>query len=62
TAYHAAFLAASALALIAAFIGLAISDREAAPSMQRQIKRKEQGDRGEQVQGAKQSLSQNNTP
>lgn len=52
TAYHAAFLAASALALIAALIGLAISDREAAPSMQRQIKRKEQGDIGEQVQGA----------
>ena len=52
TAYQAAFLAASALALIAAFIGLAISDREAAPSIQRQIKRKEQGDLGEQVQGA----------
>jgi EmrB/QacA subfamily drug resistance transporter len=39
TAYHAAFLAAAVLALIAAGIALAVSDRDAAPSMQRQIGR-----------------------
>src|SRR2546421_11487192 len=33
TAYHAAFLAAAALALIAACIALGISDRDAAPTM-----------------------------
>jgi EmrB/QacA subfamily drug resistance transporter len=35
-AYHAAFLAASVLALMAAGIALAVSDRDAAPSMGRQ--------------------------
>lgn len=38
-AYHAAFLAAAVLMLIAAGIALAVSDRDAAPSMQRQTER-----------------------
>ena len=38
TAYHAAFLAAALLALIAAGIALAISDRDAAPTMRPQIR------------------------
>jgi hypothetical protein len=38
TAYHAAFLAAAALALIAACIALGISDRDAAPTMRPQVK------------------------
>jgi hypothetical protein len=37
-AYHAAFLAAALLALIAACIALGISDRDAAPTMQPQAK------------------------
>lgn len=42
TAYHAAFLAAAMLALIAAGIALAVSDRDAAPSMQRQTGKSEE--------------------
>jgi hypothetical protein len=38
-AYHAAFLAAAVLALIAAGIALAVSDRDAAPSMRPQVRR-----------------------
>ncbi len=41
TAYHAAFLAAAVLALIGAGIALAVSDRDAAPSMQPRVKRRE---------------------
>ena len=39
TAYHAAFFAAAALALIAAFVALAIHDRDAAATMIRREKR-----------------------
>ena len=42
TAYHAAFLAAAVLALLAAGIALAVSDRDAAPSMQRQTGKSEE--------------------
>jgi hypothetical protein len=38
TAYHAAFLAAALFALVAAGIALAISDRDAAPTMKPQVK------------------------
>jgi EmrB/QacA subfamily drug resistance transporter len=38
-AYHAAFLAAALLALIAACIALGISDRDAAPTMQLQVRK-----------------------
>jgi EmrB/QacA subfamily drug resistance transporter len=48
-AYYAAFLAASVLALIAAGIALTISDRDAAPSMQRQPRPNEDEDTSEQT-------------
>jgi hypothetical protein len=38
TAYHAAFLAAALLALIGAGIALAISDRDAAPTMRPRVR------------------------
>jgi EmrB/QacA subfamily drug resistance transporter len=38
TAYHAAFLAAAVLALVGAGIALAISDRDAAPTMRPQVR------------------------
>ena len=47
-AYHAAFLAAAALALVAAGIALAISDRDAAPTMKPQVKQTEHEDIPEQ--------------
>ena len=47
-AYHAAFLAAAALALVAAGIALAISDRDAAPTMQSRVKQTEHEDIPEQ--------------
>ncbi len=49
TAYHAAFLAAAALALFGAGIALAISDRDAAPTMQRRGRKSEQVDMSEQA-------------
>ncbi|GAC1431289.1 MAG: MDR family MFS transporter [Ktedonobacteraceae bacterium] len=48
-AYHAAFLVAAALMLLAAGIALAISDRDAAPSMQYQAKWSEDEDPSEQT-------------
>ena len=43
-AYHAAFLAAAALALIGACIALTISDRDAAATMKRKSRTIEHGD------------------
>jgi MFS family permease len=43
-AYHAAFLAAAALALIGACIALTISDRDAAATMRRRARTTEPGD------------------
>lgn len=55
-AYHAAFLAAAVLALIAAGIALAVSDRDAAPSMQRQVRPSEDEDTSEQTMFAEAGL------
>jgi MFS family permease len=49
TAYHAAFLAAAVFALVAAGIALAISDRDAAPTMQRRVRHSEDADTAEQT-------------
>jgi MFS family permease len=49
TAYHVAFLAAAMLALVAAGIALAISDRDAAPTMKPQVKQAEHEDAPEQT-------------
>ncbi|HVB75117.1 MAG TPA: DHA2 family efflux MFS transporter permease subunit [Ktedonobacteraceae bacterium] len=56
TAYHAAFLAAAVLALIAASIALAVSDRDAAPTMQRRTRPAENEDMPEPVAGAEAHL------
>jgi hypothetical protein len=48
-AYHAAFLAAAVLMLIAAGIALAVSDRDAAPSMPSQAKWSGDKDTSEQT-------------
>jgi len=48
-AYHAAFLAAAVLALIAACIALTVSDRDAAVTMRRKPKKIEQDGMPEQV-------------
>ncbi|MGI9060061.1 MAG: MDR family MFS transporter [Ktedonobacteraceae bacterium] len=55
-AYHAAFLAAAVLALIAAGLALAVSDRDAAPSMQRQARPSEDEDTSEQTMFAEAGL------
>jgi EmrB/QacA subfamily drug resistance transporter len=55
-AYHAAFLASAVLALIAAGIALAVSDRDAAPSMQRQARPSEDEDTSEQTMFAEAGL------
>jgi EmrB/QacA subfamily drug resistance transporter len=51
-AYHAAFLAAAALALLSACIALAVRDRDAAATMQRKDNHARQGEMVESVQGA----------
>ncbi len=48
-AYHAAFLAAAVLMLLAAGIALAVSDRDAAPSMYRQTKPSGDADTSEET-------------
>jgi EmrB/QacA subfamily drug resistance transporter len=48
-AYHAAFLAAAGLVFIGACIAFTIHDRDAAATMQRQVRRRESVDRAEQV-------------
>ena len=48
-AYHAAFLAAAALALVGASIALAVSDRAAAATMQRPTRKREPGDMSDQA-------------
>ncbi|MEO8955393.1 MAG: MDR family MFS transporter [Ktedonobacteraceae bacterium] len=55
-AYHAAFLAAAVLALITAGLALAVSDRDAAPSMQRQARPSEDEDTSEQTMFAEAGL------
>ncbi len=51
-AYHAAFLSAAVLALIAAGSALAVSDRDAAATMQRRVRRSEERDISEQIPSA----------
>ena len=51
-AYHAAFLAAAVLALTAACIALAVSDEDAAATMQRQVRQSGEGDTLEQTLNA----------
>jgi EmrB/QacA subfamily drug resistance transporter len=51
-AYHAAFLAAAVLALTAACIALAVSDQDAAATMQRQVRQSREGDTLEQTLNA----------
>jgi EmrB/QacA subfamily drug resistance transporter len=49
TAYHAAFLTAAVLALLGAGTALIVSDRDAAPTMQRQTSESGEGDTADQT-------------
>jgi EmrB/QacA subfamily drug resistance transporter len=57
TAYHAAFLAGAALALIGASTALAVSDRAAAETMRRSTRKREQGGRADQAAQAEAGAS-----